>query len=54
MKIEISKELEKEIQNYMVIIASKNSSDQSIVKGEDAIVQLQSTIIEYMKDKNPG
>ena len=55
MKINmISKELEREMKNYMVIIASKNSSDQSIVEGKDAIVQLESNIIDFMRDKKPG
>ena len=55
MKIEmITREMEREMENYIVIIASKNSSDQSIVKGEDAIVQLESNIIDFMRDKNPG
>ena len=50
----ISKELEREMENYIVIIASKNSDQSSIVKGEDAIVQLKSSIINFMKDKKPG
>ena len=55
MKIEmVSKELEREMENYIVIISSKNSDQSSIVKGEDAIVQLESDIINFMKDKKPG
>ena len=55
MKINmISKELEREMKNYIVIIASKNSDQTTIVKGEDAIVQLESDIINFMKDKEPG
>ena len=50
----ITREMEREMENYIVIIASKNSSDQSIVKGEDAILQLESNIIDFMRDKNPG
>ena len=50
----ISKELEREMKNYIVIIASKNNDQSSIVKGEDAIVQLKSSIINFMKDKKPG
>ena len=55
MRIEmITREMEREMENYIVIITSKNSNQSSIIDGKDAIVQLQSTIIEYMKDKNPG
>lgn len=55
MKIEmITREMEREMENYMVIIVSKNSSDQSIVEGKDAIVQLESNIIDFMRDKKPG
>ena len=55
MKIEmVTREMEREMENYIVIIASKNNDQSSIVKGEDAIVQLESNIIDFMKDKNPG
>ena len=55
MKIEmLTREMEREMENYMVIITSKNSSDQSIVEGKDAIIQLESGIIDFMKDKKPG
>ena len=50
----ITREMEREMENYMVIIASKNSSDQSIVEGKDAIVQLESNIIDFMRYKKPG
>lgn len=55
MKIEmITREMEREMENYIVIIASKNNDQSSIVKGEDAIVQLESNIIDFMRDKKPG
>lgn len=55
MKIEmVTREMEREMENYIVIITSKNNDQSSIVKGEDAIVQLESNIIDFMRDKKPG
>ena len=55
MRIEmITREMEREMENYIMIISSKDSDQSSIVKGEDAIVQLESDIINFMKDKKPG
>ena len=51
----ITREMEREMEKYIVIIESKNSDQSSsIIDGKDALIQLESGIIDFMKDKKPG
>ena len=55
MKIEmITREMEREMENYIMIISSKDSDQSSLIEGKDILIQLESNIIDFMKDKNPG
>ena len=55
MKIEmITREMEREMENYIMIMASKNNDQSSIVKDKDILIQLESNIIDFMRDKKPG
>ena len=55
MRIEmITREMEREMENYIMIISSKDSDQSSLIEGKDILIQLESNIIDFMKDKNPG
>ena len=55
MRIEmITREMEREMEKYIVIIESKDSNQSSLIEGKDILIQLESNIIDFMKDKNPG
>ena len=50
----ITREMEREMENYIMIISSKDSDQSSLIEGKDILIQLESNIIDFMKDKNPG
>ena len=55
MKIEmITREMEREMENYIMIISSKDSDQSSLIEGKDILIQLESNIIDFMRDKKPG
>ena len=55
MRIEmITREMEREMENYIMIISSKDSDQSSLIEDKDILIQLESNIIDFMKDKNPG
>ena len=55
MKIEmITREMEREMENYIMIISSKDSDQSSLIEGKDILIQLESDIIDFMRNKKPG
>ena len=56
MRIEmITREMEREMENYIMIISSKDSDQSSLIEGKDILIQLESSdIIDFMRDKKPG
>ena len=55
MRIEmITREMEREMENYIMIISSKDSDQSSLIEGKDILIQLESDIIDFMRNKKPG
>ena len=51
MRIEM---ITREMEKYIMIISSKDSDQSSLIEGKDILIQLESDIIDFMRNKKPG